>query len=136
MPKDLSWKAVRRGARYCAPACGRGCLYEEFQRQTRAAKTVAETLGPGWTPKVWENLGWHASVVGLDGWLHVYFSLGFAEGFHAFLSSNGPTAGAGKWTAPGKTARAAIRNVVRQAQAYVGPLAALVARPEVARLAR
>ena len=61
------WKPVRRGAVYCSPACGggldRGCSWEKFQRVTTAARRLACQMGNGWKPDVWENLGWHFSVI-------------------------------------------------------------------------
>lgn len=30
---------------------------------TEAAAKLAEELGPGWKPEVWENLGWHHKAV-------------------------------------------------------------------------
>lgn len=60
--RALSWKPVRRGPIYCAPACGLGCTWLAFKRVTRAAEALARRLGKGWEPEVWENLGWHYSV--------------------------------------------------------------------------
>ena len=57
--KALSWTPKRNGAIYCAPACGRGCTHAEFLNAARAAKLMAEELGPDWEPHVWENLGWY-----------------------------------------------------------------------------
>ena len=67
MPKtktdgDPRWIAKRDGATYCAPACGRGCAYIEYTRAQRGARALARALGPGWVPRVWENLGWHYEV--------------------------------------------------------------------------
>lgn len=56
------WKAVRRGAIYCAPACGMGCTKVAFDAATKKAEKLAHDMGPGWAPRVWENLGWHYSV--------------------------------------------------------------------------
>lgn len=59
MGKPLSWKPVRRGATYCAPACGGGCTRDSFEMATSSAKLLANGLGSAWVPHVWENLGWH-----------------------------------------------------------------------------
>lgn len=32
------------------------------QSVERAARELAEQMGPGWEPVVWENLGWHYTV--------------------------------------------------------------------------
>lgn len=55
--------AVRSGPIYCAPWCGARCTWAAFQEATRRAKALAESLGDGWTPRVWENMGWHYEVV-------------------------------------------------------------------------
>lgn len=59
----LSWKPVRRGRIYCAPACGMGCTVQAFRSVHRSANTLAKKMGKGWKPYVWENMGWHYSVV-------------------------------------------------------------------------
>lgn len=61
MPKQkpLSWTPERWGSRYCSPACGRGCSHEEFLEATALAERMVQELGPGWSPVVHENLGWH-----------------------------------------------------------------------------
>lgn len=59
---EPSWAAVRSGERYCAPACGLGCTFAEFEEAHRKANAWAEELGEGWVPVVHENLGWHWSV--------------------------------------------------------------------------
>lgn len=50
---------VRRGAIYCSPFCGHGCTWAKHQAAVKAAKALCKVLGKGWTPRVWENLGWH-----------------------------------------------------------------------------
>lgn len=61
------WKAVRKGAVYCAPACGRGCTWDEYQATVKAAATLVKTLNQmdvlaAWQLRVWENMGWHYSA--------------------------------------------------------------------------
>src|SRR6266404_9845304 len=60
--QTLSWKPVRKGKFYCAPACGGGCLLGDFDRAMAAACACARELGSGWAPDVYENLGWHWKV--------------------------------------------------------------------------
>ncbi len=61
----LSWKPRLRAADgrcaaiYCSPACGGGCTRAAFERAKEDAAKLCARLGPGWTPHVWENLGWH-----------------------------------------------------------------------------
>ena len=61
--KPLSWKPVRRGQIYCAPACGRGCSHNEYLDAHKHAAALAKRLGRRWTPFVHENLGWHFKVI-------------------------------------------------------------------------
>ena len=61
--KPLSWRPRHRGDAYCSPACGGGCTQEAFQEATRLAAALAQRLGQGWEPNVWENLGWHYSAL-------------------------------------------------------------------------
>lgn len=60
--KQLSWKPVRKGAIYCATACGRGCTHDEFLKAKADGAALAKTLGKGWKVIVNENLGWHFRV--------------------------------------------------------------------------
>ena len=59
---DRSWTPVRRGHVYCSPACGAKCLYTDYVEARRTAQMMAEALGPGWKPQVWENMGWFFRV--------------------------------------------------------------------------
>ena len=60
---DRSWKAVRRGDVYCAPACGGGCTHAAYMQAQLGGERLARRLGPGFKPEVWENLGWHYCAV-------------------------------------------------------------------------
>lgn len=53
------WKAVLNGKIYCAPACGGKCTKAEHDDAQEAAEILVSLLGPGWKPRVWENMGWH-----------------------------------------------------------------------------
>lgn len=57
--RELSWRAVRRGRVYCSPACGAGCTHAAYLKATRKALALAKRMGPGWAPRVSENMGWH-----------------------------------------------------------------------------
>ena len=57
------WKPRRRGKFYCSPACGGKCLHRDFVRAKRLAEIAVAPLGDAWKAEVWENLGWHWSVV-------------------------------------------------------------------------
>lgn len=57
------------GQFYCSPRCGSGkfCRREWYDIATARATELATRMGDGWTPHVWENLGWHYSAQRLDG---------------------------------------------------------------------
>lgn len=61
-PTDPRWIARRRGARFCAPACGRGCTVAEHQRAKELADAMVAKLGRGWRGSIWENMGWYAKA--------------------------------------------------------------------------
>lgn len=49
-------------ARYCSTACGHGCTRDAYDKAVKLSKALCKRLGAGWTPNVWENLGWHFSA--------------------------------------------------------------------------
>ncbi len=59
---DRSAPAVRRGNIYCAPWCGCGCLFVDYQKRCDDTAELAALLGSGWEARVWENCGWHGEV--------------------------------------------------------------------------
>lgn len=62
MRKELSWKPVKRGNIYCSSACGAGCKLADYKRCVRAAKALAQRMGPGWKPYVSEKMHWYYGV--------------------------------------------------------------------------
>lgn len=50
---------ILRGDTYCAPRCGLGCKRAAYDRAVEEANALANRLGQGWEPVVWDNLGWH-----------------------------------------------------------------------------
>lgn len=112
--KPLSWKAIRRGKQYCAPACGGGCTFEAYQKAKESAKRLASQLGPGWTYRVFENLGWHFNV--LKGQITVRrnrFSGSYTAFFNARMHQT-----IGESRSPKK----AIQNAVDSMTSYVQSL--------------
>lgn len=75
MKKSLSWRPVRRGKIYCAPACGVDCTLEDYTAALRNGAKLARALGPGWKPRVWENCGWHFEAIHATGFV-VHASVG------------------------------------------------------------
>lgn len=69
--KNLSWRPVRyvrEGVkRFCSPACGHHCTQAEYAQVLADAATLAKALGPGWSPVISENLGWHFKVAHPSG---------------------------------------------------------------------
>ena len=63
MSRKPNWQPMSRpGGVYCSPACGRGCTRAEHGEAVRKARELAQRLGDGWEPEVWENLGWFYKV--------------------------------------------------------------------------
>ena len=54
-----NWTPRRSGETFCSPMCGGHCTWAQHQLATKRGKALAATLGHGWKPVVWENLGWH-----------------------------------------------------------------------------
>lgn len=60
MPIALSTQPVRKGAIYCSPRCGGNCKHKDYLLAVKTAAAMADELGPGWKPVVFENMGWYA----------------------------------------------------------------------------
>lgn len=116
--QPLSWDPVRQGARFCAPACGRGCTHAEWRAATAAADKLCADLGAGWVPDVWENLGWHYSAISACGRWKVH---GHSSGYTAFLGEAGCSGG--RWAESGVTPQAAIRATWAAARQEIDKLA-------------
>ena len=119
---SLSWDPISDGPTYCAPACGSRCTRAAYDRAEACAGLLARTLGPGWIPRVWENLGWHYSVRSPCGRLMVHPSS--VDGFTAFL---GPVGGiGGRWAEHGDTPQKAIDATVAVAVAEYNEIATMI----------
>ena len=103
----LSWDPVRRGATYCAPACGRGCTHAEYMRANRSASALCASLGGGWKPHVWENLGWHPKAVSPTGVMAIY-----KHGPRNYWATTEGDNLCGQFHADGRTQREAYTKVV------------------------
>ncbi len=119
--KKLSWEPINEGETYCAPACGLGCTVKEYDITTANAEMLAQTLGPGWVPQVWENLGWHCSAESPCDRLSVQ---PLSTGFIAFLGE--PGAMGGRWAEQGYTPQEAVTAVVTVAVAEYEGIGALI----------
>lgn len=56
------WTPFRSGTAYCSPACGSNCQYLDYVNAKLQANRTARNLGEGWSPRIWENGGWHWSI--------------------------------------------------------------------------
>lgn len=120
--KELSWEPIETVSRYCAPACGRGCTVKEHDMTEAKAEVLARTLGPDWTPRVWENLGWHYKVESPCGRLSVHPSTDTS--FLAFL--NEPSKIGGRWSAHGDTPQEAMALAVKEAKKEYDQIGAIL----------
>lgn len=120
--ESLSWEPVKTGSRYCAPACGYGCTQDEHDRAVALAELLASTLGPDWTTRVWENLGWHYEVRSPCGRLSVH--PGSGAGFTAFLGAPGGIGG--RWAEHGNTPQEAIDRTVAVATAEYNEIGSIL----------
>ena len=111
----LSWKAVRKGEIYCAPACGRGCTHDEFRNAQHMGAALAKELGSRWLPFVWENLGWHFKAVSPCARICVHPSYFGANSFLAFLGKAND--GGGNWSEFGTTPKKAVEATFKAAEA-------------------
>jgi hypothetical protein len=126
MARPLSWKAVRKGPRYCAPACGGGCTVTMYNAAVLGSRELAKRLGAGWEPHVWENLGWHYKAISPCGRIKVHpYIIGCrAQSYSAFLGS--PGVAGGRWVGDGGTPERAVRDVVRIAKRELRSLGAVL----------
>lgn len=120
----LSWKPVWKGKTFCAPGCGRGCTRAEYKYAADCARSLALSMGKGWKPKVWENLGWHWSAEKGGLKLHPIYVGGRVTGYTAYLGE--PNSAGGRWASYGRKPASAIRNVIREAKRDVAPLLAIL----------
>lgn len=76
----------RAGGIYCSAGCGCGCTKAQYDEAQRKAESLAERMGGGWAPDVWENCMWHyalqADIDGVDVRLHHGYAPGKAREGH------------------------------------------------------
>lgn len=127
-PKPLSWKPVRRGAIYCAPACGHGCTHAEFKAATAKAKTLCALLSQqsvkGWKPRVWENLGWHYAAISPCGRIKVHPLDAGWSGYTAFIGY--PESPGGTWTGQAPTPLNAVKKAAAAAKDFLSQIQATI----------
>lgn len=110
-----SWKPKRTGEIYCSPACGANCTRADYDAAKREAKALANAFGasgfePNWKPLVWENLGWHWSIVSAEIEVHALKSDGKVTGYYASSVKDG------SWRSCSRSPKGAIRNMLAKAR--------------------
>ncbi len=101
----ISWIAVLKGKIYCSPACGYNCKHADFETATQEGQQLAKKLGPDWTPRIWENMGWHYQAISPDQRCHV--SKNRHGGDYTAYLHHKPLSG-GRWTGKGATPGEAV----------------------------
>lgn len=84
-PDNTRWTPVRNGRVFCSPACGGRCTFAEYTKANKDAENLARTLGAGWKPRVWENLGWHFSAEKADASVYEYGKAGSKHHYYSML---------------------------------------------------
>lgn len=102
------WTPVLDGDVYCAPRCGFRCKKAEYDAAVAAADAVVRELGEGWSPRVWENMGWHSEVRRGSSTVRIDRRDGTFEAEFASIDK--------QYFAAGKTATNAVRCVLALAQ--------------------
>lgn len=85
------WTPVlRKDGIYCSPGCGFKCTKAAHDEAQRNAALLAFALGPGWKPRVWENLGWHfkASLDSTEVECHVTPPTKNCDQYTCYLNTN------------------------------------------------
>lgn len=127
------WNPLRRGGVFCSPACGFKCTVNAHDRARREGEALAASLGPGWTPRVWENCGWQYEV--RSGAIKVRPNLGLSgstirgdwkvKGYNCQFENTG-------FYANGKTPKAAIQRAGLMVRERVNELEKCIEREEAA----
>lgn len=53
---------IEQGDVYCSKRCGFRCKRTAYDRAVAEGDALANALGEGWAPHVWDNGGWHYSA--------------------------------------------------------------------------
>lgn len=118
------------GGIYCSPRCGCRCTRADHDKAQKKARDLAARLGDGWTPRVWENGGWHWEVAKgpcaaerfEGGGVIVRQYIGkFSAEFRSALTGTDTIT---QFFAEGETAEDAIGNVRQDARTFISRLEA------------
>ena len=109
IPADLPQIVPSPAKKKCAKWCGGGCTQAQYDAAIVAAKVLSTSLGYGWKPRVWENLGWHYCAVSRNGFVKVHpffdWRVKKVTSYTAFI---GDIVGGGRYTGDGDTPEKAI----------------------------
>lgn len=125
------WIPIRRrsakGTIYCSPGCGFNCTQVMHDKAQADAAKLVEMIGPGWTTRVWENMGWHYSVISPCERIKVHPDIDWQTrrptSYTAYLGEPGC---GGRWSEHGRYPKTAIRRVIRVAKADLARIGAYV----------
>lgn len=114
---------VLKGDTYCAPFCGRGCKFSWYEKAMRDSERLCKRLGKGWTPEVWENLGWHFKAISSCGRIKVHCSTyshpkqNHGKKYTSYIAFFGEVdSPGGYWAEHGDTPEEALKKVMRIAK--------------------
>lgn len=117
---------MKSKVRRCAEWCGRGCTKAEHDKAVRIARALVRQLGPGWRPRVWENLGWHSEAVSRCGRITVH-QLQFPKGqVHHTAYLGEPGCGGGRWVESSSDPRVAVSSVIAAARRDLARIGAVL----------
>lgn len=129
---DPRWRPRRRGAVFCSPGCGgeqrSGCTWAAYGRAVDDGCVLAIRLdyavGPGWTVRVWENLGWHFCAVSPCGRIKVHVSNRVPRTYTAYLGE--PGFPGGRWVESDDSALGAVEAVLAAARRDLNKINAIL----------
>lgn len=125
------WKPVRRGEIYCSPGCGYGCTHKAYLTACLKAERIARRCGPGWKPRVWENLGWHYAATSPNNYVKVH---PFREGGGYTVFFGWPEGVGGTFTTQDSNLKRAVSMGLKRARSEAAEAAKLVKEIESATL--
>jgi len=97
------------GGVYCSPRCGGSCKLSDYERAVNGSKALAERMGDGWRPEMWENLGWFWIVRRGNLEIHPCSDGTYSAWFQ----------GSKQFIAYGDTPEDALANVIRDLRCFV-----------------
>jgi hypothetical protein len=82
---------------------------------------LARELGEGWTPRVWENLGWHYSAMSSSDTISVHQTYSNNR-YLALAHTSGGSGGQPGLTGQGDTPRKAVEDTIARIRAEIAKL--------------